>query len=114
MARQIQTITTYTCDLCGKEVGEDGNTVQFGYQGKDYEIDLCAKDSEKVVGNLAFYADHAQRMGGARRASRSRGRSGGGPDPKAVRSWAQANGWQVPARGRVPRDVIDAYEAAQA
>lgn len=31
------------------------------------------------------------------------------PDPKAVRDWAQAQGFEVNAKGRVPRDLVDRY-----
>jgi hypothetical protein len=36
-----------------------------------------------------------------------------GPDPKAVRAWAAANGVEVPAHGRVGKAAIVAYLAAQ-
>ena len=36
-------------------------------------------------------------------------------DPAAVRTWAKANGWDAPARGRyLPVALIDAYQAATA
>ena len=31
---------------------------------------------------------------------------------KAIREWAQANGYDVSDRGRIPADVADAYAAA--
>ncbi|MGW5521728.1 Lsr2 family DNA-binding protein [Gordonia sp. NPDC003950] len=34
------------------------------------------------------------------------------PDPAQVREWATANGYSVSARGRLPRNVVDAYDAA--
>ena len=34
------------------------------------------------------------------------------PDPKTVRAWAESNGFGVPARGRIPRKVYDAFNAA--
>lgn len=36
------------------------------------------------------------------------------PDAKTVREWAVANGITVPARGKLPADVIEQYQAAQA
>ena len=33
-------------------------------------------------------------------------------DAKAIRAWATANGHPVPAVGRVPKDVVAAYDAA--
>lgn len=34
------------------------------------------------------------------------------PDPKAVRAWAADQGIDVPAKGRIPADVNEAYQAA--
>jgi hypothetical protein len=31
---------------------------------------------------------------------------------KAIREWAQANGYDVSNRGRIPADVLQAYTAA--
>lgn len=35
------------------------------------------------------------------------------PAPKDVRAWAAAEGIDVPARGKLPDDVIAAYQAAR-
>ena len=35
------------------------------------------------------------------------------PDPRAVRAWAESNGFEVPARGRIPKKVYDAFNAAR-
>lgn len=35
------------------------------------------------------------------------------PEAKAVRAWAREEGIDVPARGKVPDDVVAAYQAAQ-
>jgi hypothetical protein len=32
-------------------------------------------------------------------------------DPAVVRQWARINGYQVGERGRLPGDVVDAYNA---
>jgi len=34
------------------------------------------------------------------------------PAPKAVREWATEQGLDVPARGRLPEDVVEAYQRA--
>lgn len=39
--------------------------------------------------------------------------AGAEPDPKAVRAWAAGQGLEVPAKGKLPADVVDAYKAAQ-
>jgi hypothetical protein len=33
-------------------------------------------------------------------------------DTKAVRQWASENGYNVSSRGRIPAEVVQAYEAA--
>ena len=33
-------------------------------------------------------------------------------DRKAVRKWAQANGIEVSARGRIPAEIVERYRAA--
>jgi hypothetical protein len=50
-----------------------------------------------------------------RRATSSRGRkaAAAGVDPTAVRSWAAENGYEVSPRGRVSKQVVEAYESAQ-
>lgn len=35
------------------------------------------------------------------------------PDTKAVRAWAREQGIDVPPRGKLPADVVEAYQAAQ-
>jgi hypothetical protein len=35
------------------------------------------------------------------------------PAPKDVRAWARDQGIDVPARGKVPDDVVEQYKAAQ-
>ena len=37
-----------------------------------------------------------------------------GPNPMHVRSWARANGLEVGVRGRLPKDVVQAFVDAQA
>ncbi|MCA6096413.1 Lsr2 family protein, partial [Streptomyces sp. SCA3-4] len=34
------------------------------------------------------------------------------PDPAAVRAWARSNGMEVPPRGRIPKKVYEAFNAA--
>ena len=96
-------------DLDGSEAS---STVSFGLDGTTYEIDLNDKNAGKLRDALAPYLGHARKVsGGARRGRKA---SGGnlGPSPRLVRDWARSNGYDVSDRGRVPADVIAAYEAA--
>ncbi|MFL6107686.1 MAG: Lsr2 family protein [Marmoricola sp.] len=91
-------------DIDGSDAEE---TVSFALDGRDYEIDLNSKNAAGLRDALAPYVGHARRAG-----SRKRGRSGGGPSPADIRSWARENGFEVPDRGRVSQQVKDAYVAA--
>ena len=95
-------------DLDGTAADE---TVMFGLDGVNYEIDLSAKNAAKLRDALAKYVGVSRRTTARGRRSGGRGRSGGG-NASAVREWARANGYKVSDRGRVPADVKVAYDAA--
>ena len=115
------TIIQLTDDLDGSEAHQ---SVEFSYRGKSYSLDLNDKNASELDEVLAPYIAAAQKASGAsrggRRTSRSAGSrsgsSGGGtsstPDPKDVRAWAEANGVQVSARGRIRASVTEQYRAA--
>ena len=90
-------------DIDGSDAGE---TVSFALDGREYEIDLNAKNAAKLRDALAPYVGHARRGGGRKRART------GGPSPAEIRSWARENGFKVPDRGRVSSHVRDAYLAS--
>lgn len=104
-------------DIDGSDAAE---TVTFGLDGAQYEIDLSADNADKLREALATYVGHGRRAGGRRRSSGSGGRSSGsrsaassgGPSAADVRAWARENGWDVPERGRVSSEVREAYDAA--
>lgn len=103
-------IVTLEDDIQG---GEATQTIRFGFNGSEYEIDLNDKNATKMHQALTFYVDHARRVGNGRRTSSSRGRtSSTGVDNQAVRAWAASNGVELSSRGRIPANVIDQYRAA--
>lgn len=97
-------------DVDGSEATE---TVQFGLDGKSYEIDLSEKNAKKLRKALESWVDSSRKVTGAGKgARRSSATAGSGRDLKAVREWAAANGYEVSSRGRVPANIIEAYDAA--
>ncbi len=103
-------------DLDGTEAAE---TVSFGLDGAQYEIDLSTDNADKLRETLALYVGHGRRSGGRRKSAASakahgspRASSSDGPSAAEVRSWARDNGWDVPERGRVSAEVREAYAAA--
>ena len=85
-------------------------TVSFALDGKEYEIDLSAKNAQKLRDAIAPYVGHARKAASRRRSGRGSG--GSGPSPADIRAWARDNGFDVPDRGRVSSEVREAYAAA--
>ena len=109
---QIQEIRLID-DLDGREADE---TVEFGIDGKSYEIDLSSANAGKLRDALAEFVGSARRAGGrARRAVASapaRRASVDREQNQAIREWARKQGMTVSDRGRIPREVTDAYHRA--
>jgi hypothetical protein len=112
MAQRVQ--VTLVCDVHDGEV-EGEETIQFGVDGRSYEIDVCAQHASALRDAYAPY------IGAGRRLSSNQGRGGRsrqsasvqhGVDPAAVRAWARQSGIKVSERGRIGADVIERYTAA--
>ena len=117
MPRMAQRVVTETLDdTNGKPADE---TVRFGLDGRELEIDLTAKNAAALRKVFDVYIRHGRRIGGRRvrtsggAAPSSPPASGGTVDTKVVRQWAGKHGYTVSARGRIPADVLQAYRAAQ-
>lgn len=126
MAQKVQVLVT--CDLHEDDT-EGVETVQFGVDGYSYEIDLCADHSEQVHDQLQDMISHARPVSGGRgrrRPAPSRRRADrtttATPEPpavsdrerlQAIREWARSNGHpDLGSRGRIPRAIVEEYEAA--
>lgn len=102
-------------DLDGSEAEE---TVEFGLDGAFYEIDLSEDNAERLRDALSEYVDHARRSGGRKRPA---GRLAAGRAPRtasadreqnqAMREWARKQGMNISDRGRIPKEVAEAYNA---
>jgi hypothetical protein len=96
---------------------EAAETVSFGLDGVQYEIDLSEENADRLREVLAPFIGHARRSGGRRRSGSPSGRSSAGarssgPSAAEIRAWARENGYDVPERGRVSAEVREAYDAA--
>lgn len=117
-----RTIVQLTDDLDGTAISEGkGETVRFGVDGAEYEIDLSDKNARSMRDTLKRYVDAGRRAGGSSGAGRGRGqgrRAGGSSgrareyDPKQVRKWATSQGIEVSQRGRVPADLVARFQEA--
>ena len=91
--------------------GPADETVQFGFGGAHYEIDLNKKNARKLRKQLAPFIEHARKTGAgprgrAIRTASARHRGSG------IRAWAKQQGIPVSDRGRIPASVVAQYQAA--
>ena len=101
-------------------------TIQFGIDGQHFEIDLNAKNAKALRKALADFTAAARPVHGAastpdrtatstrtkRTASKASATRSSSDITSAIRTWANDNGFEVAARGRISADVRAQYEAA--
>ncbi len=126
MARQ--TTVEMIDDIDG---GHADETVRFGLDGKEYEIDLSGRNAARLRKVVLPFVDVA------RRSEQSASRSalvilppvGGRPAPvsppaagtrparvdreqtQAIRDWARGKGLDVSRRGRIPAEIVARFHA---
>jgi len=109
-----RTVVLLIDDLTGEE-SEDVTNVSFSFAGSDYEIDLNDENYAAFQQSLAPYLEKARRIKRSRKGGSGAApgtRATGGQDTARIRAWAKENGYDVSERGRVPREVKEAYESA--
>ncbi|MDT7745384.1 MAG: hypothetical protein QOE59_4462 [Actinomycetota bacterium] len=126
-----KTVVSFIDDLDGESEAE--GTVPFSLDGVDYEIDLTEENAEDLREIFAPYIAAARRTGGRRASGGGRSRSGSSSSSassssrsgsgsgsgiaarsrqalKEIRAWAKENGWTVSDRGRLPNNIVQAYD----
>ncbi|WP_255734012.1 Lsr2 family protein [Pseudonocardia sp. WMMC193] len=101
-------------DLDGEKADE---TVEFGLDGKSYEIDLSAGNADKLRDALASYVGAARKVAANRRRASTVSSNGAAArkpsidreQNQAIRDWARKRGMKVSDRGRIPAEVLEAY-----
>lgn len=107
--------------------GEAEETISFALDGVSYEIDLASQNAEALRKAVAPYAERGRRVGRAKPTSRPRTQhrqhtapaaAPAGPtgpvNREAIRTWAKENGYDVADRGRISREVMAAFDHANA
>jgi Lsr2 len=90
--------------------GKATQTVRFGLDGTQYEIDLSDENASKLRAALNDFVAKGRKLS---RSGQPYRHVQVGPASRDVRAWARAKGYEVPERGRVPREFIEMYEKAQ-
>ena len=107
-----KTVVLLSDDIDG---GTADETITFALDGVSYEIDLSAANSATLRQAFARYVGAARRTGGR---STVRRRIGGAParadreQLAGIRAWARSRGMDVSDRGRIPRQIVEAYHAS--
>ena len=102
---------TFACDYDSREIPDGEHmTRAFSLDGRDYEIDLCEKHSQKFDEVISRFAEKARKV--ASRGGRPKRRTTAHRQRSAdIRAWAKHSGMEVSDRGRIPANVIAKYEA---
>ncbi|MFF0707629.1 histone-like nucleoid-structuring protein Lsr2 [Gordonia sputi] len=111
-------------DLDGREIDlDDVHTVLWSWLGVEYQLDISSANLDKVENGrvtVAKLLEASTRIGGRKQSTAPRvttKKSSGSSAKSAastsdIREWALEEGYDVGPRGRLPKDVVDAYEAA--
>ncbi len=105
-----------TDDLDGSEATQ---TISFRIDSQEYEIDLSEENVQRFrqalepyVSNSRQVQRHVEPVRRGRGDGRRRSGSSGRDDIPQIRAWAEAQGMDVSARGRIRKEIIDAYDQA--
>jgi hypothetical protein len=107
-----QTITRLIDDLDGSEADE---TVKFGIDGVQYEIDLSQENANKLREMLEPYVKAGAKIGRGNVVPARRRAAQAAVDRaqnRAIREWARARNMKISDRGRIPEDIVAEYHAS--
>lgn len=116
MAQKVD--VKYVDDLDGSAAS---GTVSFSLDGRSYEIDLSDGNAARLRDSLASFVAASRRSGTSARRGRVQRATAEVPAAPAradrevtaaIRTWARENGHEVSERGRIPKAVVEAYQAA--
>lgn len=99
---------------------EADETIDFGLDGRRYEIDLSSENAGQLREVLRPFLDAARKAGassGGRKPQESSGRGRSVADKDraaAIRAWVREHGGTISDRGRIPVDLIAAYDRKDA
>jgi hypothetical protein len=111
MARR--TVEELVDDLDGSPAAE---TISFGLDGEEYQIDLSKRNAAAFRRLLDRYVQAAQGSASSRTRQSGRRRTSStdrGYDLAKLREWAAANNIGIPARGRIPGSVVEQFVGAK-
>jgi hypothetical protein len=112
MARKVQ--VHLLDDIDGSAADE---TILFALDGVNYEIDLSASHAEELRSAVAAFIGAARKPSRAHVVTASRARTAAATtrtdrdQNQAIRAWAKTKKIALSDRGRIPRNIVEQYEA---
>ncbi|MGC4934446.1 histone-like nucleoid-structuring protein Lsr2 [Gordonia sp. DT30] len=119
-------VVSFIDDLDGRELDiDDAHTISWSWSGVDYQLDVSAANLDKIENGrvpVAKLLEVSARVGGRRQStapkvsatssSSDSSTNSARPSTKVIREWAQEAGYEVPQRGRLPKEILEAYDDA--
>ena len=88
----------------------DGEPIDAG--GETITIDLNDKNATEFHRKMDYYIRHASKVGGRQKPRAAATPSTDGASTQEIREWASRNGFAVSTRGRISREIAEAFAAA--
>lgn len=111
MAKRAHII--YTDDFTGQDIAEgDYHHIEFSWEGRKYEMDASGETYSLFHSAVKPFIESATPVGKPARIYKSVKR-----DPaqvKAIREWARNKGYEISDKGRIPVEIENAYNSAEA
>ncbi|MCL0246675.1 Lsr2 family protein [Corynebacterium sp. CCM 8835] len=106
-------ITQYFDDLTQTPLSEDElHVVHFSLDGTDYSVDLNEEHANELRESLQRYIKVGRKRTGGGTRQRRRSSGGSRNRTKEIRQWARENGYEVADRGKIPDNIVKAFNAA--
>jgi hypothetical protein len=111
---------TVSCDICGADEAEHSR-VRLAFDSVLKEIDLCRAHYDELKGHLTPFLDKGRTnrvdpygRTKATTTTKQKARVETEIDLKALRDWAKKQKIAVPARGRIPKAIVEQFLAQAA
>ncbi|MEW1781933.1 Lsr2 family protein [Arthrobacter sp. NPDC080086] len=96
-------------DISGEDAQE---SVRFALDDVEYEIDLAEDNAAALRKALAPYVAGGRRIRSSSAGLKTTASTSNRGQTQRIREWAEANGYNPSARGRISQDIMEAYNDA--
>ena len=111
-----RSVITLICDIPHPKETKATEALSFGFDGRAYDIDLCAEHGQELRTHITSLVEHARRTADRRHGREDTrtytARSAARERNTLIREWARTQGHPVSDRGRLSRSLIQEYQAA--